>query len=79
MRNRTVHGLPVWPSSKKPARGLPAPPAWAPGPTADGWAGEAAQRRLPPGLKVAQPAARRTAAVDLRSTVENTPAQNGPI
>jgi hypothetical protein len=33
------------------------PPAWVRGPTADGWAGEAAQRRLPPGLKVARPAA----------------------
>jgi hypothetical protein len=61
------------------ARGLLTPPAWARGPTADGWAREAAQRCLPPGLKVAQPAARCIAAVDLRSTVENAPAQIGQV
>jgi hypothetical protein len=51
---------------QKMARGLLLLPAWALGPTADGWAAEPAQRRYPPGPFLVQESARPAVAVDLR-------------
>jgi hypothetical protein len=55
---------------KRPAACLCAP-AWAVGPAANGWAGQVAQLLNPPGLKVAQPAARRPPPSIARSMAEN--------
>jgi hypothetical protein len=63
---------------KRPAACL-CSPAWALGPAADGWAGEAAQRRLPPGLIVARIAASASPPSIGRSTAEITPAHIAPI
>jgi hypothetical protein len=50
----------------KSARGLLLMPAWALGPTANGWAAEMAQRRYPPGLLSAHLGGRLLTAVDLK-------------
>jgi hypothetical protein len=51
---------------QKMARGLLLLPAWALGPTANGWAAEMAQRRYPPGLLSAHFGGRLLTAVDLK-------------
>jgi hypothetical protein len=64
---------------QKLARGLPTPPAWALGPAADGWAGQAAQRRTPPGLNSARAAADASPPSIARSTAEIEPAEIGGV
>jgi hypothetical protein len=53
-KKRNCSQLSVWPTSKKRPAACLRVPAWPAGPAANGWAGEAAQRRLPPGLKSAR-------------------------
>jgi hypothetical protein len=62
MENKsTVHNRPERPGCEiRPAA------AWAPGPKTNGWAAKTAQRRLPPGLKVAHVMSQPSDAVDLQ-------------
>jgi hypothetical protein len=69
----------IQPNIRKPAHGLPTSPAWAPGPAANGWAGEAAQRRTPPGLIPARAAAGASPPSIARSTAEIEPAEIGGV
>jgi hypothetical protein len=60
----TVHRQTVRPIYEiRPAAWLRVP-AWAPGPAANDWVGEAAQRRLPPGLIPARVGRQCLATVD---------------
>jgi hypothetical protein len=59
---------------QKPARGLLRAPAWASGPAANGWAGQAAQRRTPPGLIPVRTVAGASPPSIARSRAEKQPA-----
>jgi hypothetical protein len=69
----------IQPNIRKPAHGLPTSPAWAPGPAANCWAGQAAQRRTLPGLIPARAAAGASPPSIARSTAEKQPADFGGI
>jgi hypothetical protein len=79
--NRKHYCPQLWirPSIRKRPAACLLTPAWARGPAANGWAGETAQRRPPPGLIPAQAAARASPPSIARSTVEIQPADFGGI